>query len=895
MNVRQIRGWMARFFGMLNRGRREREFAEELESHLAMHIEDNLRVGMSPEEARRQALIKLGGATLTQELHREQRGLPMLETLLQDMRFGLRMLRKNPGFSFVAILTLALGIGANTAIFGVVDRLLVRALPVNEPQQLVNLTGRDEKGGEDTSFSYPIYADYRDQNEVFAGLLAFSETPLNCSEGGSPERILGVLVSGNFFDVLGVTPALGRTFLPEEDHTPGAHPVAVVSYGLWRRKFGADPKLVGRTITLNTHRFTVIGVAPAEFRGLRRGLSPDVYVPIQMIAQAWPGREARHLQSRGFSWLNLMGRLKPGVSRAQAEASMSALSSRIEKAHPNFTWPMIALADGSQGETGIISDWRTPLRLLLAMVALVLLIACVNIANLLLARAQTRSREMAVRLAVGASRARLIRQLLAESLLLSLAGGLLGLLMAVWISGLLAKYSPPAGSSAPPLLAAGLDGRALAFTLALSLLTSLLFGLAPALQASRPNLTLALKEETGGIGGWRLRRGGALVVGQIALSMILLISAGLCVRSLQKLQQIDTGFEAAQVLVMDIDLSLSGYTEEQGGRFYANLLERMAALPGVETASVGRIVPLGGNGMRLSVDIEGYTPPDGKPVNLDMNLVGPQYCATLKLPLLAGRDFTSADNRGTPRVVIINQAAARAYWPNQNPLGKYLSMSAPGEGVPQPVEIIGIVGDSRYRSLTESFRPGILLPSWQNYRPDLSLFLRSAGNPTTLVETARRELSALDPQLPITQIRTLAEQRRDSLYSQRATALLLVSFGGLALLLVALGMYGVMAYAVTQRTREMGIRLALGAQSGNVRALILRQGAWLIVAGLAMGGGGAWATTRGLKSFLYEVSATDPVTFVVVTALLCAAALLACWIPARRATKVDPLIALRQE
>jgi putative ABC transport system permease protein len=346
---------------------------------------------------------------------------------------------------------------------------------------------------------------------------------------------------------------------------------------------------------------------------------------------------------------------------------------------------------------------------------------------------------------------------------------------------------------------------------------------------------------------------------------------------------------------MDIDLSLSGYTEEQGGRFYASLLERMAALPGVEAASVGRIVPLGGNGMRLSVDIEGYTPPDGKPVNLDMNLVGPQYCATLKLPLLAGRDFTSTDNRGEPRVVIINQAAARAYWPNQNPLGKYLSMSAPGEGVPQLVEIIGVVGDSRYRSLTESFRPGILLPSWQNYRPDLSLFLRSAGSPTTLVEMARRELSALDPQLPITQIRTLAEQRRDSLYSQRATALLLVSFGGLALLLVALGMYGVMAYAVTQRTREMSIRLALGAQSGNVRALILRQGAWLIVTGLAMGGVCAWATTRGLKSFLYEVSATDPVTFVVVAALLCAIALLACWIPARRATKVDPLIALRQE
>jgi len=895
MHLRQLRGSLLRLFGLFHRRRREREFAEELESHLALHIEDNLRAGMSPEEARRQALIKLGGVSLTQERYREQRGLPMLETLLQDLRFGLRMLRKNPGFSLVAILTLALGIGANTAIFGVVDRLLVRTLPANEPQQLVNLAGRDGKGGEDTSFSYPVYADYRDQNDVFAGVLAFSETPLNCSEGERPERILGVLVSGNFFDVLGVAPALGRTFLPEEDRTPGTHPVAVVSYGLWQRKFGADPKLVGRTITLNTHRFTVIGIAPAEFRGLRRGLSPDVYVPLQMIAQAWPGREARHLQHRGFSWLDLMGRLKPGVSRAQAEAAMSALSSRIEKVHPDVTWPLIALADGSQGQTGILSDWRAPLRLLLAMVVLVLLIVCVNIANLLLARGRTRSREMAVRLAVGASRARLIRQLLTESLLLSLAGSLLGLLLAVWLGGLLAKYSPPTESSAPPLLAAGLDGRVLLFTLSLSLLTSLLFGLAPAWQASRPNVTMALKEDTSsaGSGRWRLR--SALVTGQIALSLVVLTCAGLCVRSLQKLQQIGTGFEAAKVLVMGIDLSLSGYTEEHGRQFYANLLERTAALPGVEAASVGRIIPLGGNGMRQSVGIEGYTPPDGKPINFDMNLVGPQYCATLKLPLQAGRDFTAADNAAAPRVVIINQAAARAYWPNQNPVGKYLSLGAPGGDKPEQIEIIGIVADSRYRSLMENYRPGMLLPAWQHYRSDLSLFLRSASDPTALIETVRRELHTLDSNLPVTQIRSLAEQQRNSLYSQRATALLLASFGGLALLLTALGVYGVMAYTVTRRTREIGIRLALGAPRGNVLALILRQGAWLIVVGLLLGGAGAWAATRGLKSFLYGVSATDPLTFFVAAALLCVVAFSACWIPARRAAKVDSLTALRHE
>ncbi len=408
---------------------------------------------------------------------------------------------------------------------------------------------------------------------------------------------------------------------------------------------------------------------------------------------------------------------------------------------------------------------------------------------------------------------------------------------------------------------------------------------------------MALKDEgsASSASRGRLRLRGALVAGQIALSLVVLVCAGLCVRSLQKLQQVDTGFEAAKVLVLGVNLSLSGYSEEQGQQFYTSLLERTAALPGVEAVSVGRIVPLGNNGMRLSVGIEGQTSPDGKPINFDLNLVGPNYCATLKLPLIAGRDFSTADNATASRVVIINQAAARTYWPNQNPLGKYLSVSAPGGGQPQQLEIIGIVGDSRYRSLTESYRPGMILPAWQNFRPDLSLFVRSANDPKPLIEAVRQALRALDPNLPVTQVRTLDEQRRDSLYSQRATAWLLASFGGLALLLAALGVYGVMAYAVTQRTREIGIRLALGAPRGNVLALILRQGAWLIVVGVALGCVGAGAAARGLKSFLYGVSATDPLTFVIVAALLCAVALLACWLPARRATKVDPMIALRHE
>jgi macrolide transport system ATP-binding/permease protein len=811
-----------------------------------------------------------------------------MQTIWQDLRYGARMLWKRPGFTVVVSLTLALGIGANTAIFGVVDRLLVRLLPVNEPARLVNLIGRDEKGEEDTSFSYPIYKDYRDQNDVFDGLLAYSETTMNLNEGGQPERIMGVLVSGNYFDALGVTPALGRAFLPEEDRTPGAHPVAVVSYGLWRRRFGADPKLVGRAITLNTQSFTVIGVAPAEFRGVRRGVSPDVYVPIQMIMQAWPSRRPDDLNNRGFSWLNLMGRLRPGVTREHAQAAMSALSSRIMQVHPN-TWPSIALEDGSQGETGEIRDLRTPLKLLMATVALVLLIACVNVASLSLARAQTRGREMAVRLAVGASRYRLIRQLLTESLLLSLLGGLLGLLLAVWLTDVLAAYSPPTGGSTPPLLDARLDWRVLAFTATLSLVTGLLFGLVPAWRSSKPNLTVALKEESSAVGAGRIRGRGALISTQIALSLVVLVCAGLCVRSLLALQRIDAGFETAKVLVMGLDLSLNGYKEEQGGQFYANLLERVSALPGVEAASLARIVPLTGSGMRMSLGVEGYTPTDDKPINFDMNIVGPRYCATMKLPLVAGREFTANDNAAAPPVVIINEAAARTYWPNQNPLGKRLILDG------QPTEIIGVTGASRYRSLIEEFRPGMLLPAAQNYFSDLSLHLRSAGDPASLLESARRELRALDPQLPATNIRTLEEQRRNSLYSERVTALLLSAFGALALLLAALGIYGVMAYAVAQRTREFGIRMTLGARAGDVLRLMLRQGARLIGAGVALGLTGAFAATRLIRSFLYQVSYTDPMAFVFAALLLIAVALLACYIPARRATKVDPMVALRCE
>ncbi len=881
--------WLIKFIGVLVPRRLRADWRQEWEAELRYREEllaewDNLNWKTKLDLLRR-SLGAFRDALLLQPQRLE-------DEMFQDLRFGARMLVKHKGFTVFAILSLALGIGANTALFGVVDRLLVRRLPVNAPEQLVNFSGRDP------DLSWPTYLDYRDQNDVFDGLLAYKETPLNLSESGQSERITGALVSGNYFDVLGVSPALGRAFLPEEDRTPGTHPVAVVSYGLWQRRFGADPKLVGRAITLNAYSFTVIGVAPPEFRGVRRGVAPDVYVPVNMIAQAWPTQKPEALSSRYFSWLNLMGRLKPGVSRAQAEASLSALLSRMMQVYPNASGPSFELTDGSQGETGMVRDLRTPLKLLMATVALTLLIACVNVANLLMARAAVRRRELAVRVAVGASRLRLIRQMLTESMLLSLLGGVFGVALAFWLSDLLAAYSPTgaAGGSAPPLLDARLDWRVLAFTISLSLLTGLVFGLLPAWQSSKPNLTVALKEEagSGGVGSVRVRLRSALVLAQIALALVVLVCAGLCVRSLRNLQRIDAGFEAARVLVVGLDVSLNGYTEEQGRQFYTALLERVSALPGVEAATLADGVPLSGDRRGMSVIIEGYSPPNPKRpgVAFGMNVVGPRYCATLKMALAAGREFTAQDAAGAAPVAIINEAAARAYWPNQNPVGKRLLFPGPNQ---RSAEIVGVVRDSRYRGLTEPVRPALLLPIGQHYSPSLALHLRSAGAPAALIGAVRSEARALDPRLPLTRIRTLEEQRGAWLYSERVTALLLAAFGGVALLLAGLGIYGVTAYAVTQRTREIGVRMALGAQAADVVRLVLRQGVWLIAAGVTLGLAGALAATRLVKGFLYDVSATDPLTFVAVTLLLAGVALLACYLPARRATKVDPLVALRYE
>jgi predicted permease len=893
---------------------REAAIVEELAQHLEDRYAESLSSGATDAEAYQLTLAELSESEVFErELRRVERQVApepivpgtnrrtnMIADLWQDLRYGARMLLKSPGFTAVAALSLGLGIGANTAIFSLVDKVMIKKAPVEEPERLVVLNV-DSGRGLGTVFTYPDFADYRARNEVFEGLVCYAQRALTLNEGGQAERIQGTIVSGNYFTALRVQPALGRGFLPEEDKTRGSHPVVALSHALWQRRFGADPGLVGKTVNLNGVNFTVVGIAPPEFTGTVPGVAPDVYVPVMMQGQVSPSWKFDPLfgpRGRNLSWLEVLGRLKPGVSRDQATAAMTALGSQIAKANPNPDGsprfePKFVLDDGSRGHTYLLRDLRFPLQMLMATVGLILLIACANVANLLLARAGARQREIAVRLAVGAGRARLIRQLLTESALLSALGGLGGLALAASISGVMISYTPPNTFSAMTL-DGRLDLRVLGFTLAVSLLTGILFGLAPALSASRPDLVSAMKDETTLLGkrGGRLSLRNLLVVGQMALSVIVLVGAGLCVRSLQKLQAIDAGFDPAKVLVMSADVSLSGYDKERGLRFFPELIERVKLLRGVEAVSLAAQVPLG-VAISSPLKAEGYTPEPGEDLSSDFNIVGPDYFRTMKIPLLHGREFAPSDNATALQVVIINETAARRFWPGQNPVGRRLTLGrAPDEEVR---EIVGVVRDSKYRRLNDEARPVAYAPFAQDYRANMALHVRTTGEPGAMLAAVRREVQALDASLPLYNVKTLEEQKSSSLYTSRMAATLLTVFGLLALGLAALGLYGVMAYAVNRRTRELGVRMALGAQTGDVLKLILKQGLKLALLGVGIGLLAAFALTRWMESLLYGVRPTDPLTFTVIAVGLTLVALLACWIPARRAAKVDPLVALRSE
>ncbi|MGH9768484.1 MAG: ABC transporter permease [Blastocatellia bacterium] len=811
-----------------------------------------------------------------------------MQTLWQDLRYGLRMLRRNPGFTIAAALSLALGIGANTAIFSVVNAALLRPLPVKEPDRLVGLYRKIPQDRNHNRFSYPNYLDTRDRNQSFSGLAAYYFTPLNLSGGGQTERLWGKVVSGNYFSTLGVEFAQGRTFLPEEDRTPGAHPVAVVSHGLWQRRFGGDPNLVGKTVTLNGYGFTIVGIAPAGFRGTELGMAPDVWVPMMMQAQALPGQD--WLTPRGVGWLRVVGRLKPGVSWLQAQAEMEMLGAQLKREHPEVNEAFgIAVVPDFGIHPDMRGDARNFLLVLMGVVGLVLLIACANTANLLLARASERRKEIGIRLALGARRGRLIGQLLTESLMLSLLGAVISLLLTPWISSGLEALQQT-GQALPTVVSFSLDERVLGFTALVALLTGVIFGLAPAIHASKTDVIGTLKDTAASRESSKSRLRQVFVVSQLALSLVLLIAAGLFIRSLRQAQRIDPGFRTENVLLVSFDLGLQGYNVERGRAFYQQLEQRVGSLPGVEQVSLADTTPLTTDA-DTTIVIDGYTPPTGlEGVVINYSVVSPNYFQTLGIPLPRGRSFSLQDHPDAPRVVILNETAARRFWPGQDALGKRV-----GLGRSVSAEVIGIARDGKYVTLGEDPRPYIYFPMTQNYQSSAVLQVRTAGDPAPMIAAVQREARALDKDLPTFGVRTMKESLRGSLAAPRLAATFLGAFGAMALLLAMVGIYGVMAYAVSQRTREIGIRVALGAERRDILKLVLKQSLKLIVVGLLIGLAGALAATRLLESFLYGVSVNDPATFIAVPLLLASVALLASCIPARRATKVDPIVALRCE
>jgi predicted permease len=881
-----------------------RDIEEELRVHVEMETETNIKRGMPPDEARAVALKSFGNLGRNTERGYDIRGGGWLETLWQDLRFGARILLKNPGFTLIAVLTLALGIGANTAIFSVVNAVLLKTLPVSEPEQLV-IVGTGSPGQQSppgSSFSYPLFRELRDKQSSFSGIFARAGILVSLSAGGQAERVVGEVVSGNFFSVLGVPPLLGRVLTEADDQTPGAHPVAVISHHFWQRRLAADPNIVGKTIHLNGYPLTVIGVTRPGFYGVEVGVSPDVRVPLMMNGL---GRKTSIFEERTNSWLEVMARLKPSVSLQQAEAATDVIYQIArepdvrqvtgEDANSrNFRASRIRLLSAAHGFSSLSHQFSPSLKILMCVAGIVLLIACLNMANLLLARAVARRKEMAMRLALGAGRSRLMRQLLTESLLLAVSGGLLGLFFARWGTDVLLRFLPQ--GFVPTLLDVKLDLRVLGFTLGGSLLTGLLFGLAPAVQSTRSDLLPALKAETtaltGGKHRWELRR--LFVILQVALSLLLLVVAGLFGGSLRNLKALTAEYQTDQVLLLSFDPGQKGYSRERIRNFYAQLLEQAQTLPGVKQASIMRNRLFSGEFRGFGIEVEGYQPKPGEEMLALVNMVEPKFFETMGLALLGGRDFTLQDNENGPRVAIINEAVARRYFggrPPSAPLGRKITLE-----VYKNLEIVGVMRDAKYRDLREEVPLTVYLPIRQTSQASSqTLCVRSDGDPTALLPALRRVVQALDKDLPIFDVLTYTEQVNRSLNLERLVTMLSGFFGTSALLLAAIGLYGVLSYSVVRRTRELGIRMALGAQPDKVFQLVMVETLGLVLIGIVAGLGAALATTRFVSGFLYGLTPTDPVTLSLAVLVLVIVAALAGYLPARRAARVDPLVVLRHE
>jgi macrolide transport system ATP-binding/permease protein len=879
----------ARLTALFRKRSFDQDLEQELRSHLEMATQANLLMGMNAREARRQALLGFGGVEQTKQLCRERRGLPMIETCLQDLRFGFRMLRRSPGFSLLAILCLTLGIGANAAVFSWIEGILFRPYPaVSHQEQLLALAGTARGESHATSLSWPDFLDLQRSSTLIDSFFVSKIMGITLSIGDRAERAVGSIVSANYFDAIGVHPILGRGFVPGEDSGRNAHPVTVISYQLWQTRFNGDPNIVGKTQRLNGVLHTIVGVTPEGFYGTFVGWGMKFWVPVSMEEIFETG--GYKLEDRGARWIEAYVRLKPRVTLAQAQLEMSAHAARLEAAYPDSDrgrgiqlWPL----------------WKTPfnnagtllptLEIMLVVVVFVLLIACANVGNLLLVRSFARRQEMSVRLAIGAGRSRILRQLITEGLILAAFGAAGGLAVAYWCRQALVLLFPVrAGVSMH--LPGEIDWRVLAVSTGVCGIATILLGLVPAIQMRKIDLAGALKAEAAGVvgGGGRAWVRSSLVLLQVSLCFVLLVGAGLLLQSLQKIRTGSPGFSTHGVLVTAVDLVAAGYDTQRARIFQDELMDRVSALPGVESAAFAAATPLGYAGFfSTPIIVDGYVPPPEEVPGVEYNKVGPSYFATMGIPIVFGREFSRADDENAAPVVVVNETMAARYWRGRDPIGQRVQVQG------RWLQVVGVAKNSKYSSVREAPKPFFYVPQRQNSTVGAALNIRTPLRPETMATALAREIHALDANVAPFEVITLQEQLDRSTSPQLVAVTLVGILGGLALLLAAIGLYGVMSYTVSQSTRELGLRMALGAGASNLLRLVMSRGLTLTAAGILFGVAVALALTRLLGNLLYHVSPRDPVAFASAFAVMTIASLAACFLPAWRAARTDPMRALR--
>ncbi|PYU45968.1 MAG: multidrug ABC transporter substrate-binding protein [Acidobacteria bacterium] len=892
----------------------DRELDEELGAYLEMEAAEKMRQGVSRKDALREVRLERGSLEVTKELVRSGGWECFVEPCWQDLHYSVRMLRKSPGFAAVAVLTLALGIGANTAIFSLTDQILLRELPVPHPEQLVILRspgpnhghtwGDVDQGAQ--SFSYLMYKDLRERSTVFYSLLACRGTTVNVSGHGETQAAHADLVSGNFFETLEVQPALGRLLMPGDETASGANTVAVLSYDYWSRKFGADPAILNKPLTVNGVPLTVVGVTRKGFFGVQIGLTPDIFIPVTMKAQMAPNPN-QTLEDRTDHWLPVMGRLKPGITVARAEAELHPIYQPILESDAKllklsgddlkrFISKPLLLMSGAHGRLVLQEGTQEPLLVLMSMVGLVLLIACANLAGLLVARGEARRREIGVRLAMGARRARLIRQLLTESLLIAIAGGAAGIALARWcLNAIMAAIPPGQGMLG---FVRSPDLRVLSFAIVLTLATTIFFGLAPAMRATRLDLQSTLKDQGSNLSAGRsnLPLHKVLIVSQVALTAVLLAGAGLFARTLANLEHANLGVKTSHVLQFKVAPSLNGSTPAQTLAFADRARNEIAAFPGVRSASISTTEIFAGDDRSSNFMPEGYSLRPGDDTDAMYDYIGPNYFSTMGIPLIAGREFSEADTATSPKVCIINEKQAQRFFVGRNPIGLHMTQGSGRLYTNPPMEIVGVVANSKWDDARSDIVPFLYMPYSQDVNlGHLAFYVRTERDPAPIAAALRSLIQRLDPNLPVNNMRTLEEQVSNSMLNDRLVTGLSVSLALLAALLAALGLYGVLAYVVARRTREIGIRIALGGERADILGLVVGQGVRLTLGGGAIGLVAALVATRLVASLLYGVTPHDPLTFVGVVALLAIVSGAACYIPARRAMRVDPMIALRYE